>query len=319
MTQHLFDLADCNGDGRVRCELPMKFQMCSLTRVSLEEFRSFCAFFFLLQRRQAESRGGVGSMSSVTPPVLKLLFTAADTGVDAGAPCDSSSCDISGDGRLGREELKRLFLVLIRESDSLAWLQPKYRADPRFKHMLTDYCKSPLQWTAAAAMHEFLTFDCPPAIAAAPDCFTDATRLTWEGLSVILDVKRQSGVECTIEVLTRRWIDTANAQLAHLPSDHYECELWGGEVAAGVHTVAECDGFEGIAHEHASSVSASVPTSRVISVPHVSQPGAAVAGGHYFVGPGFPLPLSMSAPVAAGQAAGPTLRVDSAAAQRFVR
>lgn len=299
----------------------MEFQMCSLTRGSLEEFRSFCAFFFLLQRRQAEQRGAAGATSSVTMPVLKLLFTAADTGVAAGEACDSSSCDISGDGRLGREELKRLFLVLIKESDSLAWLQPKYRADPRFKHMLTDYCKSPLQWTASAAMHEFLTFDCPPAIVAAPDCFTDTTRLTWEGLSVILDVKRQAGAECTIEVLTRRWMDTANAQLssAHLPSDHYECEWWGGEVAAGVHSVAEDDDFEEMAHEHASSVSASVPTSRVLSVPHVSQLGAAVAGGGYFVGPGFPLPLGVSAPVAAGQAAGPTLRVDSAAAQRFVR
>ena len=69
-------------------------------RVSLEEFRAFCAFFFLLQRHQAEAAaaaaaaaagaGGAAAAAGasqgrgVTAPMLRLIFSAADVGSGGG-------------------------------------------------------------------------------------------------------------------------------------------------------------------------------------------------------------------------------------------
>ena len=246
--------------------------------------------------------------------MLKLLFTAADIGVEGIGSCDAGSCDLRGDGRLGREELRKLFLVLIKESGSLSWLHLKYRADPRFKHMLSDYCKSPLKWTADAALHEFLTFDTPPAVAAAPLLFTDTTRMTWDGLNKIMEVKRQAGSECTIEVLTRNWIDAAITQLSTavpVAPDSDEYGWHGGEVGEAADGAEDGD-FEEIAGDD----DAPAPALLASSLPLNLQPRACAAGGSCYVGPGFPLPVGVAA---AAQATGPTLRVDSAAAQRFVR
>ncbi len=261
-------------------------------RISLEEFRSFCAFFFLLQRRQAElqqeEEGGreVGAgCTGVSAPILKLLFTAADVGMEGGA-VHAGSCDVRGDGFLGREELRRLFMVLIRESGSLGWLHMKYRADIRFKHMLTDYCKSPLQWTTDAALHEFLTFESPPAVAAAPHYFTDSTRLAWDGLSLIMETKRAAGGMCTIELLARRWMDAAIAQLAAAAPVVVGDEDGVGE-GDGRADAGDCEEAAG---EYVAPASAPF-------APSASLPPQPAAVGGFYVGPGFPLPLGVSAPV----------------------
>lgn len=278
--------------------------------VSAEEFRAFCAFFFLLQRRQAEVQRDAGT--SVTATMLRLIFTAADVGISGGS-CTPGSCDLKGDGRLGMEELRNMLLVLIRESGSLAWLHMKYQADARFRHMLSDYCKSPLRWTADAALHELVTYDSPPALAAAPNLFSDTTRLTWEGLSKIMQVKRLSGGECVVEALTRRWMDAATAQLccpvpppphAHEVAFQDEDEAAAGSVAEEDDLCETSSGFD----------SASAAPSQAAALPAFQ-----AVGGGFYVGPGFPLPLGLAAPGKAGERAGPTLRVDSDAAKRFVR
>jgi hypothetical protein len=233
--------------------------------------------------------------------MLMLIFFASDVGYGGGS-CDASSCDLIGDGRLGRGELRNMLLMLIRESGSLAWLQPKYIADPRFKHMLTDYCKSPMMWTADAALHELVTYDSPPAIAAAPNLFSDTTRLSWEGLSKIMEVKRQAGGECTIEVLTRRWMDAATSQMsfaAALDSDIHEIEVAAEEVAGQFSSEAEEIGSEDVA------------------IASESLPASSLSGGAFYVGPGFPLPIGVAAPAKEGK--GAALRVNAAAAKRFVR
>jgi hypothetical protein len=269
--------------------------------VSAEEFRAFCAFFFLLQRRQVEAQQDSGR--SVTATMLRLIFTAADVGISVGS-CTPGSCDLKGDGRLGMEELRNMLLVLIRESGSLAWLHMKYQADARFRHMLSDYCKSPLKWTADAALHELVTYDSPPALAAAPNLFSDTTRLTWEGLSKIMEVKRLSGGECVVEALTRRWMDAATAQLscpAPPPAHAHEVALQDEDDAAAG-SVAEEDDLCDSAPSHAPAL-----------------PAFQAAGGGCYVGPGFPLPLGLAPPGKVGGRAGPALRVDSDAAKRFVR
>lgn len=324
MTQHLFAMADCNGDGQVRCRrlhLALQPAFC-LTRVSLEEFRAFCAFFFLLQRHQAEAAADAGASQGrgVTAPMLKLIFSAADVG-SGGGTCDQVSCDLIGDGRLGKWELRNMLLVLIKESGSLAWLQPKYRADARFKHMLADYCKSPLQWTADAALHELIAFDTPPAIAAAPNVFTDTTRLTWDGLSVIMETKRRSGGETTIEVLTRRWMEAAIEEISHAaPAAHavldaaaWEQQAWADGTESELDEDEECEPIA-----EAAPPAASVSASASLHPPSGAR--AAAAHGFHAV-PGFPLPLGLApaGTAAAGVRAGPRLRVNAPAATRFVR
>lgn len=292
--------------------------------ISLEEFRAFCAFFFLLQRRQAEAASpevkvGVRAGSGATAPMLKLIFAAADVGCGGGT-CDDASCDLIGDGRLGKGELRNMLLVLIKESGSLAWLQPQYRADPRFKHMLAHYCKSPLNWTADAALHELLTFDAPPALAAAPQLFTDTSRVSWEGLSMIIETKRQAGGETTIEVLVRRWMDVAIEELSR--AAHAGGQGSGGHQRGETEAIAgeargeeqDCD-FDAVAALLAVPVPSAAVPSEASSAPPSPSKTAALRSCR--AAPGFPVPVGLS--VAQGGKPGPSLRVNSAAAYRFAR
>ena len=219
-----------------------------------------------------------------------------------------------------------MLLVLIKESGALAWLQPKYRADPRFKHMLADYCKSPLQWTADAALHELIAFDSPPAVAAAPNIFTDTTRLTWDGLSVIMETKRRSGGETTIEVLTRKWMEAAIEEISHAaPAAHvvldaaaWEQQAWADGAESELDEDEDC---EPIAAAAAPAASASAAASlHPPSLHPPSRASAAAAPGFHAV-PGFPLPLGLApaATAAAGVRAGPLLRVNSVVATRGIR
>lgn len=298
-------------------------------RFSLEEFRAFCAFFFLLQRRGAEAAGAEGGANGgrgAIAPMLKLIFAAADVGSDGGT-CGNGSCDLIGDGRLGKGELRNMLLVLIKEGGSLSWLQPKFRADPRFKHMLADYCKSPLNWTADAALHELITFDAPPALATWPHLFTDTSRLTWDGLSAIIEAKRRAGGETTIEALTRRWMDAAIEELSrsapavHPVGEGAGCDERGwGEADAGSDHGEELDcDFDAVGAMLAGAVPPSAQPSASSHVPPAGAPIIAARG--CYAAPGFPLPVGLSAGAApgVGTRSGPLLRVDNTAAKRLVR